>query len=150
ACPNTIGTTLGTACQTVGQTVCSGDTLLTCTMNPTSGCKAWAPGTDCAATVGLTCGTRTGSAACECPAVTDGNYYVDPVAGNDASGAAPFPSGAKTPAACRFKTLAKASNVAINIGNKIIAVTANPPGVFTEAAPLNISSGVTLTTDDAA
>jgi hypothetical protein len=150
ACPTVIGTTLGTGCQTVGQTVCAGDTVLTCTMNATSGCKSWVLTTDCAGSNGLTCGTRAGGAACECPAVTDGNYYVDPVAGSDSNTAAPFPSGAKTPAACRLKSLSKAANIAVNTGNKIIAITANPPGVFTETAPLSISAGVTLTTDDAA
>jgi hypothetical protein len=150
ACPATVGTTLGTACQTVGQTVCSGDTVLTCAMNSTSGCKTWSLTTDCAAASGLTCGKKGGPAACECPAVTDGNYYVDPVAGNDASGAGPFPSGAKTPAACRFKTLSKATNIAVNTGNKIIAITASLPGIFTESAPISVAAGVTLTTDDAA
>src|SRR5204862_519817 len=35
ACPTVIGTTLGTGCQTVGQTVCSGDTLPTNDAAPT-------------------------------------------------------------------------------------------------------------------
>jgi hypothetical protein len=150
ACPATVGTTLGTACTTVGQTVCAGDTVLTCTMNATSGCKAWTLTTDCAANnAGLSCGTKAGPAACECPAATGGNYYVDPVAGSDSTGSAPFPSGAKSPAACRLKTLSKAAVTAVNSGNKIIAITQTLPGVFTESAPLNIQGGVTLTTDDA-
>ena len=148
ACPMGVGTTVGTGCTTLGQTICSGDTVLTCTMNATSSCKTWVLTTDCAGASGLTCGTRSGPAACECPAATGGNYYVDPVAGSDGSNAAPFPSGAKSPAACRFKTLSKAANVAVTSGNKIIAITTNLPGVFTESTPLNISAGVTLTTDD--
>src|SRR6185436_18539278 len=150
ACPAGVGTTAGTGCATVGQTICSADTVLTCTMNATSGCKTWVVSSDCAATGGLTCGTKSGPAACECPAATGGNFYVDPVAGNDTSVAAgPFPTGAKTPAACRFKTLSKASFTAVTSGNKIIAITATPPGVFTEDMPISIMGGVTLTTDDA-
>jgi hypothetical protein len=148
-CP-AAGNTAGTGCPTLGATICGGASVLTCTAS--GSCKVWVATTDCNAQGGggLTCGTKSGVAACECAEATT-DHYVDPVAGNDNTTAGPlFPTGAQNPPACRLKTLTKAVNTVITPGDRIIAITATPPGNFTgETFPLTVSSNVTLTTADA-
>jgi hypothetical protein len=141
----------GGGCATAGATACGGTVVLTCVADPGgSGCNVWMAGTDCAAAQGgpFVCGTKSGAAACQCPEPT-GDVYADPVAGSDAA-AGMFPSGAQTPAACRFKTLTRALQAATAAGMRVVATTAAPPATFSgEKFPLAVPAGVTLTTGDA-
>jgi hypothetical protein len=148
-CP-AIGTTAGTGCPTAGATLCSGSSVLTCTA--ANGCNTWVATTDCATQGGggLTCGSKGGAPACQCAEATT-DHYVDPVAGNDNTTVGPlFPTGAQNPPACRLRSLTKAVNTVITPGDRIIAITAAPPGTFSaETFPLTVSAGITLTTADA-
>lgn len=125
----------------------SGATVETCTAaDPVCGVWAAAP----CAPAGLVCGTRSGAPACECAAYEGAERTVDPVLGS-ASGALPFPSGALTPAPCRFRSLAdgvaRAAEVA---GPATVQVRSDTPGgelVFGEATgdvPLAIPADVTV------
>lgn len=115
-------------------------------------CGAWQVD-DCEA-AGLECGTRSGAAACECPAYGDSTFHADPVAGSPA-GATPFPTGAPAPPACRFARLgdALAAASAVAAGGAAASVQAmgeaGSPVVFGdvltgEAFPLRVDAGVTL------
>ncbi len=101
----------GTACTCAatdceeGESKCRSDgTVLVCKPRAGSKCGSFAPKTDCAAQ-GLLCATSANKAECVCPSPTNGVVYVDP----GASAASPTPSGAETPASCRFKRLGDAT-----------------------------------------
>jgi len=150
-CPAT-GTTEGTGCSNLDDTLCAGSDVLTC-LSDTSpgaiGCQVWALTTPCAGDQAgpLTCGTKAGFAACQCPENIGTAVYVDPVAGSDsADDAHPFPTGIQTPTACRFGTLTHGIDRVGSPGT-VVAISDNPPVAFTtELLPLAVKSGVTLTT----
>ncbi len=99
-----------------GETKCRADgTLMTCKLRPDSKCGSMVAKTDCAAQ-GLTCATSSGKSACVCPAPTGAIVYVDPVA----SAESPAPSGAESPAGCRFKRIGDATRP--EVGAKEIRV----------------------------
>jgi hypothetical protein len=107
-------------------------------------CGGWVMTTQCRG--GLVCGEKSGVPGCECAEVTDGVFWADPAAGQDASLVA---TGALEPSACRMPrltdALAKAS--AFVAGNGV--VRAVPSGdaamVFEhESFPLRIPTNVTL------
>lgn len=92
-----------------GESKCRADgTVMVCKPSPGSKCGSFAAKTDCAAQ-GLMCATPSGKAACVCPAPVDGVVYVDPIASADA----PSPTGAESPASCRFKRLADAARTGV-------------------------------------
>jgi hypothetical protein len=100
---------------------------------------------------GLSCGTSSGTPACQCPPNTAGDFYVDPVNGSDVAGGV-FPTGAQFPPQCRFATLGKALSLATASGNRVLAVSdaSSLPVTFAaETFPLMVASGVTLGTADA-
>jgi hypothetical protein len=147
-CP-AAGTTEGTSCTTVGATACDGTSVLTCTAEAGSGCHLWAKTTDCAALAGgpFACGTRSGTAACQCPDPSATQIFIDPVAGHDT--ATVPPNGATTPAACRYKTITKALTAVTATRRRLVATTGTPPASFTdETFPLVLPSNVTLDTAD--
>jgi Right handed beta helix region len=143
------GATSGTGCSTLGATTCQNNTVLTCTQDPLSPCKIWAPSQDCPST-GLVCGTKAGlgiAAACQCADHAGNDYFVDPVAGTDAQ-AGVFPTGNNSPSNCRFGTLGKGLSLATS-GNHVVATTATGSATFSaETFPLSVGAGVTLTTSD--
>ena len=107
-------------------------------------CYLWSV-TDCAA-MGVTCKTG-GGAACACPNPGP-PYYAD-------AGSAALPgvarTGAQTPAGCRFDrfgdALAAANLVGPGAGVVLTGASAGKM-VFTEAGPLDVAAGVSVTTDD--
>jgi hypothetical protein len=148
-CP-AAGTTEGSSCPTAGATSCTGNVVLTCTAEAGSGCKLWVKTTDCAAAAGgpFQCGTRAGAAACQCPDAGTTQIFVDPVAGHDT--ATVPPTGANSPAACRYKTITKALTAVTATRRRLVATTATPPASFTgETFPLVLPANVTLDTVDA-
>jgi Right handed beta helix region len=142
-----LGVTAGTGCTTLADTVCQGNTVLTCINDTPSGCHYWAQPTDCTAS-SFVCGTKSGVAACQCADHAGTDYFADPVAGSDAQTGI-FPTGIDSPAECRFGTLGKALSLATTAGDRVVATTAAPPHPFAgETFPLTVSAGVTLTTSD--
>jgi hypothetical protein len=148
-CP-AIGTTSGTGCATLNATSCSGDDILTCVTETASGCSIWQASTHCGLNGGgrLTCGTKGGPPACQCPANAGDNVFVDPTAGSDTA-AGLFPTGVQTPAACRYQSLTKGI-ASVAAAGTVTAISATLPASFTaETFPLAVPAGVTLTTADA-
>ena len=146
----------GGGCSTVGAVACeTGNTnmLLTCTAS--GGCNSWQQTTSCSG-ASLVCGTRSGTAACECGANTSTTFSADPVNGS-ASGAMPFPSGLQSPAQCRFRTLTAAltvANAAVISGGTatVLATGATSTSTATFAAesfPLVVQPNVSVSTTDA-
>jgi hypothetical protein len=104
---------------------------------------------DCGA--GKTCVDNTCTG---CSAVTGNKYFVDPVAGNDATATGSGQAGGQATAACSFKTITRALQVAGSFavpGTQIVVVgvtaatTALDPG---ETLPIVIPANVTLSTKD--
>jgi hypothetical protein len=152
-CPAT-GTTEGTGCANLDETLCAGDDILTCAADQSPGaigCQIWQVTTRCSedAAGPLTCGTKAGAASCQCAENTGTSVFVDPAAGSDAAdGSHPFPTGIQTPVACRFATLTHGLDRVGSPGT-VIAISDYPPVAFTtELLPLAVKSGVTLTTAD--
>jgi hypothetical protein len=98
---------------------------------------------------GLVCGTGI---ACECPPHPGGDFFVDPVAGNDVAFGGIVPTGVLNPPQCRFATLGKALSL-VAPGHSVLATTAagNLPVTFKkETFPLFVPTGATLGTLDTA
>jgi hypothetical protein len=147
--------TAGTRCEP-GSAVCAGTDgkarVERCSGEVDPACGAWGV-EDCAAS-GLECGTRGLAAACECPAYADANLWADPVGGSVA-GAAPFPTGARTPAVCRFRGLGDAlaaAKVVADAGGAPVVQAHGEVGIplvfgdvaTGEAFPLTVAAGVAL------
>ena len=141
----------GNGCMTLGATTCQGTTniVLTCTRDTMGGCNVWTQTSVC--TGGLVCGTKTGGgtvAACQCAEHTGNDYIVDPTNGSDAQ-VGVFPTGNDSPEECRYGTLGKGLSFA-TAGNRVVAKTDAGHAAFSaETFPLDVPSGVTLTTADA-
>lgn len=152
--------TAGTRCDP-GAARCAGgedddERVERCRADPDAACGAWVA-EDCAG-VGLECGERGGSAACECPAAAApaADFAADPVAGSPDPGAVPFPTGALFPEACRFERLGDAldaARLAAEASGSAASVRAHgaagAPVVFGDVAtaeqlPLEIAPDVTL------
>ena len=145
----------GGGCSTVGAGACeTGNTnmLLTCTAS--GGCNSWQQTTSCSG-ANLVCGTRSGTAACECGANTSTTFYADPISGS-AAGAMPFPSGLQTPAQCRFRTLTTAltvANAAVVSGGTATVLATGATSLATatfnaESFPLVVQPNVSVGTTD--
>ncbi len=156
ACPALAASpVVGGGCNSVGATACetgATNNILTCTA--TGGCNAWQLTTSCSAS-SLVCGSKSGSADCECGGNGTSTFYADPVGGS-ATGALPYPTGLASPAKCRFKTLTSAlvqANAAGALGSGTVIATGQAgSGAATfdaETFPLTVNSNVTLTTADA-
>jgi hypothetical protein len=145
----------GTRCEP-GTALCAGETgkerVERCSADADPACGAWVT-EECVA-AGLECGTRSASAACECPVHLGDTLVADPAAGSHV-GAAPFPTGAPTPAACRFRRLGDALAAAAGLAQGGLlplvqaAGDAGVPIVFGDAAtgevfPLTVAGNVTL------
>lgn len=117
----------------------------TCALG-TDGCATWTAESACEST--KPCQKAGTQATCGCPMPAGGELFVDPVAGNDS--AALTPTGAESPAACRFKTLTRALAAVGGGTTRIVAKTAVTPTLFGgETFPIVVPSGVTVTTADA-
>src|SRR5262249_26260713 len=87
-----------------------------------------------------------------CSAVTGNKYFVDPVNGNDATATGSGFNGAVANAACSFKTVTKALQVAGSFaaaGTQIIVVGSASQTVAlaaSETLPLLVPANVTITT----
>jgi hypothetical protein len=147
------GTVLDSGCsnRAVNDTDCDKDLILQCktTMIGSQSCRVWAKQTDCRADQnGLSC-AKTGAgarAACDCPAVSDGKYFVDQDNGSDVRAANKTPTGVAAPNGCQFKTITKATQVARKMGDKI--TVARSRGAFNgETFPLTLAAGVTLASE---
>ncbi|WP_242340554.1 right-handed parallel beta-helix repeat-containing protein [Anaeromyxobacter sp. SG66] len=112
-------------------------------------CGAWVTRTTCAE--GLVCGEKSGAPSCECPANAGAQYVV--AAPGSVDGGGPAPTGADTPAQCRFRSLTEAIGVAAPAGGTVIAKGGASGehvafGSATgEVLPLDLPAGVTLTSD---
>lgn len=107
-------------------------------------CYLWSV-TDCAA-MGMTC-KNGGGAACACPN-PGSTFYAD-------AGSAALPgvtrTGAQTPVGCRFDRFGDALAAAnlLGAGASVLLTGASATKmVFTEAGPLDVSAGVSVTSDD--
>lgn len=133
----------GGGCPFEGQSTCNGADVLVC--RPVQGCMVWQLDNSCAG--GLVCGTRTGAAACECPANTGNTLLVHPDQGSETS--SPIsPTGIDTPSRCQFKKFTQALGRASQgqtvrvVGGARIFTTAE------EQMPFSIPAGVALETTD--
>jgi hypothetical protein len=148
--------TAGTRCEP-GSAACAGDDdeerVERCTGAVDPVCGSWAV-EECTA-AGLRCGTRSGEAGCECPAFDGAELAADPVAGSRDPDLPPFPTGAASPASCRFGRLGDALDAARDAlvahpeGTAVRAYGAGGPLVFGDVAngetfPLTVVAGVTL------
>jgi hypothetical protein len=129
--------------------------LLTCTS--VGGCLVWQQTSSCSAS-SLVCANKGATVAdCECAPLPAGttSFYADAVSGS-AAGAAPFPTGAQTPAQCRFKTLTATLSVAsaaATTQGSAKAIATGATGLVVEVFanetfPLDVMPNVTLTTTD--
>ncbi len=126
---------------TPGERGCVGGDVQTC-VDSDPVCGAWSVEVDCAG--GLVCRGAGPEAACACPANDGAEVVVD--AGAGAAQGDPAPTGVRTPAGCRFATLA-AGLAAARDGT--VVVMAGPPATYPVTAPLALPPGVTLRGDDA-
>ena len=141
------------ACAAPGTTcTADGSAARTCARNAGT-CLYLAAAADCAGAA-KTCGTRSGTPACECPANSGPNYYADADSGS-LPDALPYATGAQSPPECRFKTLGQALAKATAYGQAatVRATGAGAtPMVFSKAKgetfPLEVTPGVTLATTD--
>jgi len=144
----------GTRCE-VGDARCAGadgkERVERCSLEGDGACGAWIA--ESCAEAGLECGTRSAAAACECPAYPALALWADPTGGSLA-GAVPFPTGASSPAVCRFARLGDALDAAAALAAAGEAVVVQPfgaagPIVFGDVAtgetfPLEVAANVTL------
>jgi hypothetical protein len=150
-CP-AAGSGVGQGCSTAGATQCDATTNNVDTCTAQSTCLVWQQSSNCVSQ-GLLCETTSMVSACECPVYVGTDFYADSVGGSP-SGSAPYPTGAQSPAACRFKKLGDAVGAAnaSGPGAQAIAtgfVTGGTPETFSgETLPLTVDNGVTLTTTD--
>ncbi len=107
-------------------------------------CGTWRLDLDCAA--GLQCRLTGADAACFCPPSDGAEIVVDAEAGAPAGW--PAPTGARTPAACRFATL-EAGLEAARAGVAPVVVAAGAAATYPVTATLAVPAGVTLRGDDA-
>ncbi len=137
-----------TSCAATGL-ACAPDgvTWLTCDVD---GDRCFYAAQSAACTGGLVCGA---AGSCVCPA-TAGTFRVDPFGGSEAN-ASPAPTGADSPAICRFRALgpavtaanARAQGGAGATATVLVSATGGtPPFVFAEAVS-DLRPGVTLTSD---
>lgn len=117
------------------------------------GAACSAPGSSAQCPSGQSCGLDqrcSSSPVMTCPARTGAEFVVDP----GAPAGAPAPSGARTPAACRFRSLdqALAAAVAAGVSGAVIraagAATPTTPITYPVTATLAVPAGVTLRGDD--
>jgi hypothetical protein len=142
----------GQGCTLGAADVCDGSDVLHCVT--VGGCNIWQADTHCAANnAALTCGTKSGVAACQCQDQTGTalDVYVDPTSGSDAVNTGLFPTGVQFPPACRLKSLKLA--LAVENAKRVIGLhegAADMPVTFTSdvAFPLVVKDGVTLMSSD--
>jgi len=154
-CPDDGGSAgQGCSAQAVGATTCDPAKANVVTCGSVGACKVWVAK---ACTNGMVCGHDSGTWDCQCPANGGSDFYADPVAGKP-KGAFPFPNGTLNPPQCRFSKLGDALSAA----NSIVATTGTArtiatgwngmevvfKGEITSTKPLDVLSGVTLTTTD--
>ncbi len=147
-------TVLGKKCTTEGARTCdrlSGD-ILVCAVQ--GGCPVWAaaPGATCTSQ-GLVCREPTaGSPVCVCGAYSGTDLFADPLSGSAAADAV-NPTGALTPAVCRYRSLADALAAAtagdtVKMTGWTAAEVKFSAAASGESFPLTVKPGVTLTTTD--
>lgn len=145
----------GGGCSTVGARACeTGNTNMVLTCTAMGNCNSWQQTTSCTG-ASLVCGTRSGTAACECGPNTSTTFYADAVNGS-APAAMPFPSGLLSPAQCRLRTLTSAltlANAAVVSGGSANVIATGATSISTvtfanETFPLQLSRNVTLSTTD--
>jgi collagen type VII alpha len=139
--------TPGTTNPPAACSVNAGDVCCTtnCQAGPPSGGVACCPTADsttyCTTKLGMAA-TCSGNVCTACPAVTDGNYTVDPVNGKDTTG-----TGSGAQAGCAFKTITRALAV---IGTPTLATSITVLGPSTvganETFPIVLPAKLTLTT----
>lgn len=150
------GSGAGSACATLNAQACDAASRNAITCVSSGSCQVWAPsaGTTCTAQ-GLVCDASGGTPACVCDQAYSGTaLYADQASGSAASDPVK-PTGAPTPAACRFKSLASALTAASSGDTVKMAGWTGAEVKFSNASsgesfPLVVKAGVTLTTDDAA
>jgi hypothetical protein len=163
ACPMT-GVHQGDGCTLQALPICDSANILTCTHDDPTGCNTWQITDPCGADAstrpnnphpaGLTCGSKAGHAACQCPemATTSHDVYVDPAIGADTSTSTnPFPTGIKLPAVCRFGTLKMGLGVTgvanvIAINDAVEAGTSPSATFAAETSKLVVPTFAVLTT----
>lgn len=134
---------------TPGAKRCSaqGEREETCTTSDPCGVWAFVPGNlDCGAS-GLVC-AGGGAPSCACAAFAGPELAADP-AGGSPSGSAPFPTGAASPAQCRFGNLGEAIARAGQLAPATVQVHAEPGaeavfGSATGDGAIAIPGGVTV------
>ncbi|HEX3697719.1 MAG TPA: right-handed parallel beta-helix repeat-containing protein [Polyangia bacterium] len=156
-CPAAGGTHENEGCvRGTDANICDTTHILTCVHDSDSNCDIWkvAPGGLCESDNGggLTCGSKAGHAACQCPARTGGDVFADPAGGTSDTGGV-FATGIQSPAQCRLPTLTKGLGVAASTAGvtRVVAIADAPPAAFNAepSFPLNVPAGVLLTTADA-
>ena len=97
----------------------------------------------------LTCGTKGGSAACQCLDNPGTTVYVDPNAGSDMA-AGLLPDGRAVARRVPLSARSRRASSKITAGGTVIAISATLPATFgSETFPLAVPAGTTLTTADA-
>jgi hypothetical protein len=137
---------------TPGEGRCNGERFEECSAADDPVCGAWSTLWACEG--GFVCGEKSGAASCECPPNDGPEFAADP-AGSRTVGAAPYPTGAESPVACRFGRLgdalaAAATYAEAHPGEAAIARASGTASVnfgvegTGETFPLVVGAGVTL------